>query len=188
MTNNRFDIVDRTISGAELCLSPNCNERPAETDIDLLVIHNISLPPGQFGGPYVRQFFQNNLDVNADPYFEQIKDLQVSAHLLIDRRGLVTQFVPFDKRAWHAGVSCYEGREQCNDFSIGIELEGTDELPYSDDQYLSLVAVTQALMSHYPALTTEKIVGHCDIAPGRKTDPGLAFDWCRFREMLNVSS
>ncbi len=184
MNRTDFTIVDECLRGAESCPSPNYNERPAGCGIDLLVLHNISLPPGRFGTGCIQRFFQNRLEVAADPFFREIAALQVSAHLLIDRQGVVTQFVPFNLRAWHAGVSCYDGRQQCNDFSIGIELEGTDELPYSDPQYDVLVAVCDALLKHYPALSPERIVGHCDIAPGRKTDPGPAFDWSRFRTGL----
>lgn len=133
------------------CPSPNCNERPSD-EISLLVIHNISLPPGQFGSTSVEQLFTNQLDWDAHPYFQQIRGIEVSAHLLIDRAGEITQFVPFDKRAWHAGVSCFDGRENCNDFSIGIELEGTDDLPYTQAQYKQLIRVTEALMAIYPGL------------------------------------
>lgn len=174
---------DAMLEGAIRCPSPNHNERPAG-EISLLVIHNISLPPGQFGGPGVRQLFTNCLDPDAHPYYREIQGLEVSAHLLIDRQGAVTQFVPFNQRAWHAGRSCFDGRENCNDFSIGIELEGTDEVPYTEAQYRVLEQVTRALMAAYPAITPERICGHSDIAPGRKTDPGPAFDWGRFRQRL----
>ncbi len=164
--------------------SPNQDERPPDTPIDLLVIHNISLPPGEFGGRWIEDLFLNRLDPNAHPYFAEIHHLRVSAHLLIDRTGRVTQFVPFERRAWHAGVSCYEGRERCNDFSIGIELEGCDDVAYEEAQYAALATVTRTLLRHYPDLRRERIVGHCDIAPGRKTDPGPAFDWIRYRACL----
>jgi len=157
--------------------SPNCNPRPQGNAIDLLVIHAISLPPGQFGGPFIADFFTNCLDTGCHSYFDTIKDLEVSSHLLIDREGVITQFVPFDQRAWHAGVSCFTGRDNCNDFSIGIELEGCDELPFEQVQYQRLAEVTRVLMKHYPGITSERIVGHSDIAPGRKTDPGPCFDW-----------
>lgn len=157
--------------------SPNYNERPNPQNISLLVIHNISLPPEQFGHSYICDFFTNCLDISADPYFEEIADLQVSSHLLIDREGRITQFVPFDQRAWHAGQSCYEGVENCNDYGVGIELEGADTIPYTGQQYQSLAAVTRVLMERYPAITRQRIVGHSDISPGRKTDPGPAFDW-----------
>ncbi|PCK08172.1 MAG: 1,6-anhydro-N-acetylmuramyl-L-alanine amidase AmpD [Alteromonadaceae bacterium] len=167
--------------------SPNYNERPPGLEIDLLVIHNISLPPGQFGGGYVQSFFANTLDSSIHPFFSEIQNLEVSSHCLIERDGSVFQFVPFDKRAWHAGRSCHQGRENCNDFSVGIELEGTDTDAYTVDQYLQLALVTRSLMSAYPEITAERIVGHSDIAPGRKTDPGESFDWERFRTALKSS-
>lgn len=163
----------------QLC-SPNCDER-LDTDIDLLVIHGISLPPGEFGSDAIDQFFCNQLDPKAHPYFEEIAEMQVSSHLLIRRNGEVVQYVPFTKRAWHAGVSCFKDRECCNDFSIGIELEGTDEFPYEEAQYQRLQEVIQVLQQAYPKITNDHIVGHCEIAPGRKTDPGTAFDWSRIR-------
>ena len=161
---------------AKICLSPNCSSRE-KGEISLLVIHNISLPPGKFGGGHVEEFFQNILDPQAHPYFDEIKELKVSSHLFIERDGSITQFVPFDKKAWHAGVSNFNGRENCNEFSIGIELEGTDELEYTQEQYDTLVEVSRELMVSYPLITKGNIVGHCDIAPGRKTDPGETFDW-----------
>ena len=173
------------LDSATQTLSPNFNHRPAAETVSLLVIHNISLPPGRFGTGCIEDFFCNQLDVSADPYFENIKDLQVSAHLLIARDGRITQFVNFDERAWHAGQSRFEHRSNCNDFSIGIELEGTDDQPYTDAQYQSLVECTAALMQAYPAITFDRIAGHSDIAPGRKTDPGEAFDWKRYREALD---
>lgn len=167
-------------TGVSLRPSPNFNERPEGTDVSLLVIHNISLPPGQFGTPFVADLFLNQLDLNADPWFaENLQGLTVSAHFVIDRSGNITQFVACDKRAWHAGVSQHAGRKQCNDFSIGIELEGTDTLAYTDAQYDALAALTQCLRAHYP-LTSVR--GHCDIAPGRKTDPGEAFNWGHYAE------
>lgn len=169
---------------AERICSPNAGDRPDEGDISLLVIHNISLPPGQFGGGYIQQFFTNTLPCEAHPYFSEIGHLQVSAHLLIERSGHMIQFVPFTKRAWHAGVSQFEGRENCNDFSIGIELEGTDDSPFMPQQYTALSEVTKLLMRYYPQITPERIAGHSDIAPGRKTDPGPAFDWALFRQLL----
>ncbi len=177
-------IEDGWLQGANICPSPNWNERPQDADISLLVIHNISLPPGEFGGGYVQAFFQNKLDINAHPYFATIAQLEVSAHLFIERNGAITQFVPFSARAWHAGVSSFDGVANCNDYSIGIELEGTDELPYSDEQYQVLEKVTRQLMQTYPKLTAERITGHDQVAPGRKTDPGPAFDWVRFRRAL----
>ena len=171
------------LSPARRCPSPNCNARP-DTAIDLLVIHNISLPAGRFGGGFVEQLFTNCLDCDSHASFASLIGLQVSAHLFIDRWGRVCQFVPFQRRAWHAGVSHFAGRDNCNDFSIGVELEGTDDTPYTPSQYRRLVAVTRALLDRYPAITQERIVGHSDIAPGRKTDPGPAFDWQRYRQML----
>jgi len=184
-----FATVDGAIDehwwvAAQRCLSPNANDRPEGCVPELLVIHNISLPPGQFGGGQVQALFQNTLDSSAHPYFAEIADLQVSAHLLVERDGAVTQFVPFNRRAWHAGVSCYQGRSACNDFSIGIELEGCDDIPYSDAQYQQLAAVIKQLLLCYPTLSPERIVGHSDIAPGRKTDPGPAFDWSRLRRLI----
>ena len=150
----------------------------------MVVIHNISLPPGQFGTGKVQAFFQNRLDTNEHPYFAEIAAMQVSAHFLIERDGAVTQFVSCLERAWHAGQSNFAGRENCNDFSLGIELEGTDELPISDAQYTSLLELTGVLRAAYPAITPERIRGHSDIAPGRKTDPGPAFDWARLHAAL----
>jgi AmpD protein len=171
------------LAGARRVDSPNQNPRPSQ-DIDLLVIHNISLPPRQFGGPHVENFFRNQLDIGAHPYFREIAHLKVSTHLLIDREGNVTQFVPFDQRAWHAGESEYQGRKSCNDFSIGIELEGADEVPFTDAQYFTLARVTRQLLKMYPGLSADRIVGHSEIAPGRKSDPGPAFDWVKYRSLL----
>jgi len=160
--------------------SPNFDSRPEGIEVSLLVIHAISLPPGKYGGEYIDQLFCNELDCNAHPYFREISDLRVSAHALIDRAGNITQYVPFTARAWHAGVSEFQGRDCCNDFSIGIELEGSDEDPYTDEQYLTLVRLSQSLLEAWPSLSRDRIVGHNDIAPGRKTDPGPHFDWDRF--------
>jgi len=157
--------------------SPNHDARPADAQVSLLVIHNISLPPGQFGGPAIAALFTNTLDTRAHPWFAQLQGLRVSAHFLIRRDAAIVQFVATDQRAWHAGASCHAGRERCNDFSIGIELEGTDLLPYTDAQYAALAALTQTLRQRYP-LTAVR--GHVHIAPGRKTDPGEAFDWQRY--------
>ncbi len=167
--------------------SPNCNLRPAGISIDLLVIHNISLPAGQFGGDYIEQLFTNCLDCHAHPDFDDLRGVEVSSHLLINRGGEVTQFVPFNLRAWHAGRSLFGDRENCNDFSIGIELEGTDNCLYTEQQYQALVAVTRQLMRDYPAITVDTIVGHSDIAPGRKTDPGPAFNWAYYFEQLQIA-
>lgn len=167
--------------------SPHHDCRPEEVTPSLLVVHNISLPPGEFGGPWIDALFTGTIDPNTHPFFAEIAHLRVSAHCLIRRDGEIVQYVPFDKRAWHAGVSTYQGRERCNDFSIGIELEGTDVLPYTDAQYHALVAITRLLIACYPEMANH-ITGHSDIAPVRKTDPGPAFDWSRFHAMLNASS
>ncbi len=164
------------LEGVRRIPSPNCDERPAWEAITLVVIHNISLPPGEFGGEGVIELFTNRLDPAGHPYYATIKDLRVSAHFLIRRDGELIQFVPCSKRAWHAGVSSWRGRARCNDYAIGIELEGTDDLPYTDDQYAVLNDVLATLRAAYPI---EAVVGHADIAPGRKTDPGPAFDWAR---------
>lgn len=163
--------------------SPNFNARPDITDISLLVIHNISLPPKQFIGNDVCDFFCNQLDTHKHPFYKEIKDLQVSAHVFIRRDGEVIQFVSFLERAWHAGISCYQGRENCNDFAIGIELEGYDDISYTEAQYQSLAEITQLLQHEYPKMA-EHIVGHSDIAPNRKTDPGQAFDWNYYFSMI----
>lgn len=168
------------LTGVRRVPSPNCGPRPPGTVISLLVIHNISLPPGEFGTGCIQEFFTNTLAPHRHPYFSSISELCVSSHLLIERTGELTQFVSFAERAWHAGQSSFDGVENCNDFSIGIELEGTDELPYTDRQYQVLGQLGRLLLNAYPALNSRRIVGHCDIAPGRKTDPGPAFDWQRF--------
>ncbi len=173
------------LQGVRRMPSPNCDERPADSRVELIVVHNISLPPGEFGGGHVDALFTNTLDSAAHAYFADIASLRVSAHVLIDRQGGITQYVPFNRRAWHAGESCFRDRECCNDFSVGIELEGTDELPYEDIQYERLAAVIRLLMKAWPEITPERIVGHSDIAPHRKTDPGPAFDWTRFRRMIS---
>ncbi|MCW5589723.1 MAG: 1,6-anhydro-N-acetylmuramyl-L-alanine amidase AmpD [Legionellales bacterium] len=165
--------------------SPNFNERPANTTIDLIVIHAISLPPDQFGGNFIEAFFLNQLNTTLHPYFQTLSGIQVSAHVVIYRDGTCQQFVPLDKRAWHAGQSSFAGRENCNDFSIGIELEGSDQQPYTAIQYTQLQAVVNCLLANYPAITHDRIVGHCDIAPNRKTDPGPHFDWERFKNGLS---
>lgn len=164
--------------------SPNYDQRPAGTEIDLLVIHAISLPPNQFGGQFIDQLFTNSLNSNAHSYFAEIAHLRVSSHLLIRRTGDITQYVSLQQRAWHAGVSSFAGRERCNDFSIGIELEGCDSIAYTDIQYQQLIKTIKLLQQTWPILTSDRIVGHCDIAPGRKTDPGPYFDWERLRNGL----
>lgn len=183
-TGMHYTLKDGWLQEALHRPSPNFEPRPPSCGPELLVIHNISLPPGCYGSDHVERLFTNCLDWNEHPFFAEIRGLRVSAHLLLKRTGEVLQFVSFDSRAWHAGLSCYEGRENCNDFSIGIELEGADEEPYADAQYASLTAVTEALLSHYPQLSADRIVGHSDISPGRKTDPGPAFDWQRYLGQL----
>lgn len=168
--------------------SPNWDERPAGCVPELIVIHGITLPPGQFGGPWIDALFTNTLDPSAHPFFAAIQQLQVSSHLLIRRDGEVVQYVPFTKRAWHAGKSSYGGRERCNDFSIGIELEGTDETPYEVVQYQQLARVIAALLHTYPTLSSSRITGHSDIAPGRKTDPGPYFQWQQLYALLDGGS
>ncbi|MBT5387781.1 MAG: 1,6-anhydro-N-acetylmuramyl-L-alanine amidase AmpD [Porticoccaceae bacterium] len=179
-----MNIAQGWLTQAMQLQSPNRDHRPEGISISLLVIHNISLPPEQFGGPHIGALFCNELDANLHPYFAEIAHLRVSSHLLIDRMGAVTQFVPFELRAWHAGVSEFDGRQNCNDFSIGIELEGADTIAYTDLQYTTLARVSQLLLNQYPAINADRIVGHSDVAPGRKTDPGPAFDWPRFKQML----
>jgi AmpD protein len=179
-----FQVVDGQLQGARQVPSPNFNARPTDQEIQLLVIHNISLPPSQFGGGYIEQFFQNQLDWSQHPYFQTIQGMQVSAHLLILRTGEVLQFVNFADRAWHAGRSSYLAQPECNDYSIGIELEGSDDLPFETAQYQSLVRVVHCLQQAYPSIQ-QHIAGHSDIAPGRKTDPGPYFDWQYFREQLS---
>ncbi len=164
--------------------SPNCDARPDETDPSMIVVHGISLPPGEFGGLEIEALFMNELDWDAHPYFTQIRGLEVSAHLLIRRDGSLIQFVPFTQRAWHAGESCFRGRQRCNDFSIGIELEGEDDTAYDERQYPVLQGVIKALCAAYPAISPREVAGHCDIAPGRKIDPGPAFDWLRLYDGL----
>ena len=170
------------------CPSPNQDERPGDGEPDLVIVHGISLPPGEFGGPFIEDLFTNNLDPEAHPYFREIHGLQVSSHLLIRRDGGVVQFVPFGRRAWHAGDSSFRGRSTCNDYSIGIELEGTDDEPYSDAQYETLAPVLHAIISAYPKIDARRIAGHCDVSPGRKTDPGPVFDWLRLYDDLRIQA
>ena len=175
--------IDRCglLEGARFIASRNCDERPEGSTIELLVIHNISLPPGEFGGPGIVELFTNRLDPGAHPYYREIAGRKVSAHFLIRRDGELIQFVPCGRRAWHAGESNWRGRSRCNDFSIGIELEGTDGVPFEDAQYERLAGLARALATRYPGVDS---VGHSDIAPGRKTDPGPCFDWARYLELL----
>ena len=170
--------------GAERIDSPNFDARPRDARIKLIVVHGISLPPGEYGGPYIRDFFCNRLDPAAHDYFPGICEMRVSAHGLIERGGQIVQFVCFDDRAWHAGRSSWRGENACNDFSVGIELEGCDDEPYTEAQYRSLADLVSALRARYPAIEREAITGHSDIAPGRKTDPGPAFDWSRLMRLL----
>ncbi|MFV5516134.1 1,6-anhydro-N-acetylmuramyl-L-alanine amidase AmpD [Acinetobacter gerneri] len=179
----KFQVVDGELIGARQIASTNFNQRPENTEIQLLVIHNISLPPSQFGGGYIEQFFQNQLDWSVHPYFKTIEGMQVSAHLLILRTGEVLQFVNFKNRAWHAGRSSYLAKVECNDYSIGIELEGSDDTDFEEVQYQALSNVVATLQDAYPKIGPH-LAGHSDIAPGRKTDPGPHFQWQYFREML----
>lgn len=164
--------------------SPHHDERPSGMAVDMIVVHGISLPPGRFGSGDIEAFFCGRLDFTTHPAFADIAALRVSAHLLVSRTGEIIQFVPFHQRAWHAGESHFHGRTKCNDFSVGIELEGTDDIPYEPVQYSQLARVIRALMRTYPAISHDRIVGHADIAPGRKTDPGHAFDWAYLRGIL----
>jgi N-acetyl-anhydromuramoyl-L-alanine amidase len=172
------------LAGVRQVLSPHFDARPKDVVPALVVIHGISLPAGEFGGPWIDQLFTGNLRAETHPSFLETAALRVSAHALIRRDGSITQYVPFGMRAWHAGQSQYQGRSGCNDFSIGIELEGTDTTPYTDAQYESLAALVGALLSTYHTLSAERVAGHSDIAPGRKTDPGPVFEWARFRALL----
>jgi AmpD protein len=171
------------VDAARYVASPNCDERPGGAAIALLVIHNISLPPGEFGGDAIERLFTNELDCEAHPYYRSLIGVRVSAHFLIRRSGELLQFVPCAKRAWHAGASAWRGRSRCNDFSIGIELEGADDVPYEERQYLALAELARALLSAY---RIADIAGHCDISPARKTDPGPSFDWSRFRKSIDL--
>lgn len=171
------------LAGTRQVLSPHRNARPPVV-VDLIIVHGISLPPAEFGGPWIDQLFTGNLRAGTHPYFSQIAGLRVSAHLLIRRDGEIVQYVPFGERAWHAGRSAFRDRSECNDFSIGIELEGDDQVPYEAAQYARLAEVIAALCAAYPALSRDRVVGHSDVAPGRKTDPGDAFDWGQLRKLL----
>ncbi len=182
-------IIDPTtgwLQGVRQVPSPNSDERPAGSKLELIVVHGISLPPGQFNNGWIERFFCNDLPPDADPYFATICALEVSAHVLIGRGGEATQFVPFDQRAWHAGRSSYCGRIACNDFSVGVELEGADDIPYTKAQYRALATLIHALRRCYPSLRQAEVVGHSDISPGRKTDPGPAFDWHELRWLLDA--
>ncbi|MEP6389301.1 MAG: 1,6-anhydro-N-acetylmuramyl-L-alanine amidase AmpD [Halioglobus sp.] len=179
-----YHIVDGWIQEARRVDSPNFGPRPQGLQPDLLVIHNISLPPGEYGNNCVEDLFTNCLNWDAHPYFNEIRGLEVSSHLLIRRDGELVQFVSCHERAWHAGDSCFAGRDNCNDYSIGVELEGTDDELYTDEQYEVLQILTRTLLTHYRDMNAQRIAGHSDIAPARKTDPGPAFDWSRFRRAI----
>jgi len=182
----KVDSATGLLLGIRQVLSPHFDARPANVVPDLIVVHGISLPPGEFGGPWIDKLFTGSLPQDAHPFFRDVgaPGRRVSAHVVIRRDGQITQYVPFGARAWHAGTSEYQGRKGCNDFSMGIELEGVDDIPYTDAQYGSLTRVVRALLAAYPTLSTQHITGHNDIAPGRKTDPGPAFDWGRLRSAL----
>ncbi len=166
--------------------SPNCDERPPGTVADLIILHGISLPPGDYGGPWIDRLFTNRLPADAHAYFAEVAALRVSAHALVRRDGEIVQYVPFQRRAWHAGQSSWQGRERCNDYSIGIEIEGTDTSPYESAQYTAVATLIVELCRAYPSLSMDRVVGHSDVAPGRKTDPGLAFDWPRLRTEVRL--
>jgi N-acetyl-anhydromuramoyl-L-alanine amidase len=180
----RVDAADGRLLGARQAQSPNCDDRPAATPPQLVVVHGISLPPGEFGGPWIDALFMNRLEPDAHPYFAGIANLRVSAHLVVHRDGSVVQYVPFHRRAWHAGASQWRGRDRCNDFSIGIELEGSDATAYAPAQYAVLARVVAELCGAYPSLAADAVVGHSDVAPGRKSDPGIAFDWPLLRSLV----
>jgi N-acetyl-anhydromuramoyl-L-alanine amidase len=180
----RIDESTGLLVAVRQVLSPHFDARPSGVAASLIIIHGISVPTGDFGGPWIDQLFTGNLRADAHADFAAIAALRVSAHALIRRDGTVTQYVPFHQRAWHAGKSSFEGRERCNDFSIGIELEGCDQLAYTDAQYRSLSGLIQALCATYAALSSDRIAGHSEVAPGRKTDPGPAFDWPRLRQLI----
>jgi len=183
-----IDPTTGLLQGAAQVLSPHCDARPPGVAPELIVVHGISLPAGEFGGPWIDRLFSGDLPVSAHPEFAAIAVLRVSAHAVIRRDGSIRQYVPFGARAWHAGASSYRGRGACNDFSVGIELEGTDEVPYADAQYAALAALIGALCAAYPSLDTGHIAGHSDIAPGRKSDPGPLFDWRRLRSLLQTNA
>jgi N-acetyl-anhydromuramoyl-L-alanine amidase len=184
----KVDARTGIMRGARQVSSPNLDERPAQTSVDLIVVHGISLPPDDFGGPWIDALFTNQLPADKHPYFAEVASLRVSSHFLVRRTGEIVQYVPVLARAWHAGVSSFEGRERCNDFSIGVELEGADTIPYEPRQYRALAELIVALCAAYPTLSTTHVVGHEHIAPGRKTDPGPSFDWPRLRALMKFLS
>jgi N-acetyl-anhydromuramoyl-L-alanine amidase len=183
----QVDIESGLMREARQVASPNYDARPPGIEADLIVVHGISLPPGEFGGPWIERLFTNTLPPDLHPYFAEVGELRVSSHLLVARDGSLTQFVKFTDRAWHAGQSSYNGRSACNDFSIGVELEGVDTLDYEAAQYGALADIVAALCEAYPRLSAERVVGHSDISPGRKTDPGPAFDWERARRGIGTA-
>lgn len=186
--NDPIDRESGWLRAARQVPSPNCDDRPSGVVPELIVVHGISLPPGEYGGPWIDRLFTNTLPADQHPYFAEVADRKVSSHVLIRRDGELVQYVPLHRRAWHAGVSQYRGREKCNDFSVGIELEGTDDSAYEPVQYRVLSTVILQLCDAYPSLSLDRIAGHSDIAPGRKTDPGQAFDWPRLRALLEISA
>ena len=185
-TDYDIDTATGLVQAARYVTSPNFDARPNGVQPDLIIVHGISLPPGKYGGPWIDHLFTNTLPAEHHDYFRQIAGLRVSSHLVIRRDGEVVQYVPFHQRAWHAGASNYQGRERCNDFSIGIELEGTDDEAYEAVQYVALTKIILSLCAAYPSLSVARLVGHSDVAPGRKTDPGESFDWPRLRALLRA--
>jgi len=184
LPRREVDVQTQRLQGVDFLKSPHCDARPATMEIDTIVIHAIALPPETFGGSYIDDLFLGQLDCDAHPYFKDLRDVRVSAHLCIRRDGHITQYVPFDQRAWHAGESWFDGRTRVNDFSIGVELEGSDTQPFEEIQYRRLVEAGAALMRAHPAIELSRVIGHADIAPARKTDPGPHFDWPRFLTLL----
>ncbi|MGI9270919.1 MAG: 1,6-anhydro-N-acetylmuramyl-L-alanine amidase AmpD [Woeseiaceae bacterium] len=182
---HRIELDRGIVASARQCPTPNQDARPDDVTVDLIVLHGISLPPGQFGGAAIEELFCNQLDWDSHPYYDEIRDIKVSTHVLIRRDGELVQFVPFAARAWHAGESCFRERSNCNDHSIGIELEGVDDSPYDDRQYTTLISLLASMLTAYPSLSARRIAAHSDIAPGRKTDPGPAFDWLRLYDGLS---
>ena len=186
--NLQVDLESGLMRGATQIVSPNYDSRPPGVEADLIVVHGISLPPGEFGGPWIDRLFTHTLPAEMHPYFTEVGSLRVSSHLVVKRDGAVTQYVKFTERAWHAGKSNYQGRDACNDFSVGVDLVGTDTLPYEAAQYAALAKVVAALCTAYPRLSPDRLVGHSDIAPGRKTDPGPSFDWQLARRLISAAS
>ena len=179
-----MEIENHIFNNIKFLNSPNFSKRPEKSDIRLIVIHSISLPPEVYGNNYVEDFFMNKLNISDHDYFNEIKDIRVSSHIYIKRTGEMIQFVPLNMRAWHAGESCYKGIDDCNNYSIGIELEGTDNDHFSNQQYQSLIQISKLIIKNYPKINKNTIVGHSDISPGRKTDPGNKFEWRRYLDAL----